>query len=72
MAVKDFTEQGDAMVVSPDGQFSSPAALGAGTVLVDVDFRRLVDTLCSVRRTATPGARRHRLFPDLDYRDPCP
>ncbi|WP_055555442.1 AAA family ATPase [Streptomyces sp. NBRC 110028] len=72
VAVKDFTEQGDAMVVSPDSQFSSPAALGGGTVLVDVDLPRLVDTLCSVRTTVTSEDRWHRLFPDLDYRDPCP
>ncbi|MEU0845634.1 hypothetical protein ABZ370_40120 [Streptomyces sp. NPDC005962] len=66
--VKDFTEQGDAMVMSP----SSPlAALGAGTVLVSVDFPRLARTLCAVRRAATPDDRWHRLFPDLDYRDPC-
>ncbi|MBU3865102.1 WD40 repeat domain-containing protein [Streptomyces sp. 4503] len=71
-SVKDFTEQGDAMVVSPSAGFSPMPALGAGTVLVSVDFPRLSDRLCSVRRTATSGDRWHRLFSDLRYRDPCP
>ncbi|MGV9855846.1 caspase, EACC1-associated type [Streptomyces sp. NPDC003442] len=71
VSVKDFTEQGDAMIVSPSSSFSPLSALGAGTVLVGVEFSRLAGMLCSVRRAATLDARWHRLFPDLGYRDPC-